>query len=149
MITEEYIKGLVNKIINEQGFFTVSIRIKPVNRIFVEVDSFEGIRIDECAEISREIERNLNRDQEDFELNVSSPGLNNAFKVKEQYVKNLGKELNIQTTNGENLTGILKEINSDNIIIDQGTNKRGNNFQSNNFKIEFSKIKSAKIVLKY
>ncbi len=148
MIAEEYIKQLVLKIIDNKGFFIVDIRIKPTNKIFIEIDNYEGININQCAEISREIEKFLNRDHENFELNVSSPGLDKAFKIKEQYKKNIGKELNIQTIDGKNLTGILKKISSNDIII-QKTDSKVMNSKLNEIKVELSKIKYAKLVLKY
>ena len=148
MIAEEYIKQVVLKIINNSGIFLVDIQVKPTNKIFIEIDDDKGININQCAEISREIEKYLNRDYEDFELNVSSPGLDKAFKVKEQYKKNIGKELNIQTIDGKNLTGVLKKISLDNIIIVK-TDSKVMNSKWNNIKIELSKIKYAKLVLKY
>ena len=148
MIAEEYIKKIVLKIIDNKGFFIVDIRVKPTNKIFIEIDNYKGININQCAEISREIEKYLNRDHDNFELNVSSPGLDKAFKIKEQYKKNIGNELYIQTIDGKNFTGILKKIGSNNIII-QKTDSKVMNSKLIEIKIELSKIKYAKLVLKY
>ena len=75
------------------------------NIISVFVDKAVGISIKECLQISRHIENELDREIEDFQLSVSSPGLTNPFLVKEQYQKNKGKNIIVKLKNGEKVRG--------------------------------------------
>jgi ribosome maturation factor RimP len=82
------IEKLVKEFIKGTDLFLVAVRINSSGKITVLADKKEGITIDECAGISRFIEKNLNRDEDDYELQVSSPGLDMPFTVREQYFKN-------------------------------------------------------------
>ena len=65
----------------------MDVVIKPGNLIIIEIDNDEGVCIDDCAELSRYVEGHLDRDVEDFELEVGSAGVTSPFKVLRQYVK--------------------------------------------------------------
>lgn len=82
----------------------------PGNKIVVLVDSMAGVSIDDCSRLSRVIEQHLNRDVEDFELEVSSPGLTRPFKVIQQYTKNIGKEVETLLKNGQKVSGKLLSV---------------------------------------
>ena len=84
MITEEKIRKLVEGHIRESGIFLVEVMVKPGNVIRVHVDTPEGISIKRCVEISRFINGQLDRDVEDYSLEVSSPGVGAPFRVKQQ-----------------------------------------------------------------
>ena len=74
------------------------------------VDSFSGLTIDHCVKLSRHIEGNLDREIEDFELQVSSAGLGEPFKIRQQFEKNKGKEVQVILANGMKLEGVLTKI---------------------------------------
>ena len=93
MIAEERVQQLAREKVLELGGFLVSAKVSWQNIISVFVDKAVGISIKECLQISRHIENELDREIEDFQLSVSSPGLNKPFVVKEQYLKNIGKEI--------------------------------------------------------
>jgi ribosome maturation factor RimP len=88
MIDRSEIEKLVNESIKGTGIFLVAVKVSSSNRISVLVDNMKGITIDECAALHRKLEKNFNRIAEDFELQVSSPGLDMPFAVIEQYSKN-------------------------------------------------------------
>jgi len=88
MITTEQIEKLVAEKLENKDVFLVDIRIRHGNRISVFLDSDTGVNIKTCAELSRYIEFNLDRESEDFELEVSSAGLDQPLKLLRQYVKN-------------------------------------------------------------
>ncbi|MBO5850019.1 MAG: ribosome assembly cofactor RimP [Paludibacteraceae bacterium] len=117
MITKDEIIKIVEEYISETDYFLVEVCVSADNRIVVEIDSFEGVDIDFCANLSKKIEENFDREKEDFELEVSSAGLTSPFKVSQQYEKNLGNEVEVLTKNGEKLTGILTETNENNFTI--------------------------------
>ncbi len=111
MIQEEKIIKLAKQKVLELGGFLVSAKVNSQNVIRVFVDKNDGISIDECLQISRFIENELDREIQDFELQVSSPGLSKPFLVKDQYLKNLGKEITIKQKDGKELKGKLLAFN--------------------------------------
>ena len=115
MKTEE-IKHLIEPVLTEHHLFLVELKISKDNVIEVFVDALEGVNIQTCIAVSREIESSLNRDEEDFELTVSSAGLGYPFKVEQQYQKNLGKSVEI-------LNGILLRFTPEEIVIEQEEKK--------------------------
>ena len=113
MITKEQILSIINDKVKEQNLQIVDIEIKPTNKIFVYIDSEKGATIDECVKISRLIESNLDRDAEDFKLEISTPGLDQPFKIPLQYKKNIGKIVEVITYEGEKQKGkLLSYINN-------------------------------------
>ena len=118
MIDRNLLRTTVEKAIEGIDFFIVDLRIEPGNRIVVEIDSPDGMDIDTCASITKKIESAFNRDEEDYELEVGSAGLTAPFKVKEQYLKNLGKEIEVLTTDGRKLKGVLTAVNAGDYVIE-------------------------------
>ena len=117
MINKEIIKQLVNEKIEATDYFLVDITVSTSNHIVVEIDTQNGVDIDFCAELSRYIESQLDREVEDYELEVGSAGLTSPFKVIEQYHKNKGKDVDVLTKDGKKITGILTEVAPDTFTI--------------------------------
>ncbi|HKJ78016.1 MAG TPA: ribosome assembly cofactor RimP, partial [Prolixibacteraceae bacterium] len=120
-------KTLVEKLVKEkleEKMFLVGISVSSSNKINVFVDSFDGLTIDHCVKISRHVEHSLDREQEDFELQVSSPGLTESFVVKEQYVKNIGRGLEIVANDGQNFSGELKEAGQEKILLESRSREK-------------------------
>jgi ribosome maturation factor RimP len=109
MISESKILALIESLLTDKKFFLVSIEVSHSNRIRVLIDSNEGIQIDDCVRVSRAIEHGLDREAEDFELEVSSPGLDAPFKVSEQYLKNIGRQVEVLMKDGHTYNGLLLE----------------------------------------
>lgn len=101
----------INNRINRTDFFLVDVHLKPGNIIKVYIDKPDGITIDECVELSRDFNATFDRDVEDYDLQVSSPGLDMPLKVKGQFEKNLGKEVQVIQDDGKKLKGILEGYN--------------------------------------
>ncbi len=117
MTDKDVIRSLVEKKLGNTDFFLVEICIKPENIIIIEIDSDNRVSIDDCVSLSRYIEENLDREKEDFELEVGSSGITSPFKVVRQYVKNIGNEVAVLLTKGVKLTGILKAANEKGITL--------------------------------
>lgn len=98
-------------------YFVVDVTVQPGNTIVVEIDNREGVDIDRCVELSRFIESNLDRDTEDFELEVGSAGLTSPFKVLGQYRKNIGNEVEVLTKGGVKLSGVLKDAGEERFTV--------------------------------
>ena len=117
MIDPETVRDHLKEILAEAGCFLTDIRVDKNNKILVNVDRNEGISIDDCVSISRSLESRLDRDREDFALEVSSPGLDSPFKVIEQYHKNKGKKVRVVSKDGLTVEGLLKEVSDSGIEI--------------------------------
>ncbi len=113
MIDRQIIEQIVERQLEGTDCFPVEITVSPDNRINVEIDSDTGVDIDLCAEITRAIEAEVDRDVEDYELEVGSAGLTSPLKIKRQYEKNLGNEMEVLTRDGRKLTGVLSAVTDD------------------------------------
>lgn len=107
MILETKIKELVDARIEGTKLFIVNININASNKIDVLIDGFDGVSISDCMSVSRGVEHNLDRENEDFSLEVSSAGLDMPFTVAQQYQKNLGREVKVYTFDGRKHEGEL------------------------------------------
>jgi len=114
MIEKEKIRQLVISATEEQELTLVDLQVKPGNSIKIVLDSFSGVSIDKCAEISKLIENNFDREIEDYELEVSSYGISQAFILPLHYQKNLGKKVEVHLNTGKISKGLLKQFEFEN-----------------------------------
>lgn len=117
MIDKRVIEQLAEEKLASSSNYLVSVEVQPGNVIVVEIDNDEAVSIDDCVELSRYIEEHLDRDAEDFELEVGSAGITSPFKVLRQYEKNVGNEVEVLTRNGVKLTGVLKSADEDSFVV--------------------------------
>lgn len=116
MINKEQITEIIEQFISEP-IFLVDVAVRPGNIIVVEIDSDENIGIDDCVTLSRKIESQLDRETEDFELEVGSAGITSPFKVLRQYCKNIGKDVEVLTKDGRKIVGVLKSCNDEGFVL--------------------------------
>ncbi len=93
MIDKTALKAFVEKQLEGTDLFLVGIDISPDNDITVEIDSDTSVDIDRCVGLTKEIEKEFDRDEEDYRLEVGSAGLTSPFKVLRQYEKTSGMKL--------------------------------------------------------
>jgi ribosome maturation factor RimP len=151
MITKEVIQRLAEEKLTD-SMFIVDITVGPGNAISVVIDSDHGLSIDKCIEMSRHIEHQFDREVEDFSLEVSSPGLTQPFKVLRQYQKNIGKEVEVVTTKGDKMAGILRSASENAFFIETTSNVKVDGKKTVETKtVEFSyqEIKSVKPVITF
>ena len=117
MIDRNIVSGIVNEWLEDKEYFLVDVAISPDNKIVVEIDHAEGVWIDDCVELSRFIESKLDREEEDYELEVGSAGIGQPFKVLQQYLNNIGNEVEVLTTEGRKMEGVLKDANEENMTL--------------------------------
>lgn len=140
MITNEAIIELVEQHIQGTDIFLVEIAVKPGNVIRIHVDRPDGISIDECVKISRHVNEMLDRDVEDYSLEVSSPGLGTPFKVKQQYEKNAGQTIDVLLSDGSRIAGKVESVSDSGIVLQvKGKDKE----------IEFEEIKVSKVTISF
>ena len=113
MIARQLLQDTVEAAISGTDIFVVDVTVGADNRLNVEIDSPSGVDIDTCVAITRKIEETFDRDVEDYELEVGSAGLTSPFKVKGQYDKNIGNEIEVLTRDGKKLRGVLESVASD------------------------------------
>ena len=146
MIEKIKILELVNGALEGTDKYLVNLKITPDNRIFVDIDGDNGVNIDDCIELSRAVESQLDRDEEDFELNVGSAGADMPLKLPRQYRRHIGRELDIVTFDGENLTAELTAVDDEGItLLTRGTKKTA----PEEHRLAFRDIKSARVVIKF
>ena len=117
-------KNLVLKLAEERiqdlnrGLFIVELSISTQNVITIELDREEGgVSIEDCISVSRNVEHNLDRETVDFELNVSSAGMDRPLRHHKQFVKNTGRRLTFLKKDGVQIEGTLKSFTSDSFIV--------------------------------
>ena len=117
MIDRNVVSGIVNEWLEDKEYFLVDVSVTPDDKIVVEIDHAEGVWIDDCVELSRFIESKLDREEEDYELEVGSAGIGQPFKVLQQYLIHIGKEVEVLTREGKKLEGVLKDANEENMTV--------------------------------
>jgi ribosome maturation factor RimP len=123
----QMMKGLLE---SEPAYFLVDITIKPVNNIKVFVDADTGVIIEKCVAFNRQLYKEIEESElypaGDFSLEVSSPGLEEPLKLHRQYVKNMGRLIEVTQIEGKVLTGVLKEVGEKAITLieEKGKNKK-------------------------
>ena len=118
MIDKQQVIGIAEKWLStKEGYFLVDVDVTPDNRIVVEIDQAEGVWIDDCVELSRFIESELDRDVEDYELEVGSAGIGQPFKVLQQYINHIGQEVEVLPKSGAKLKGILESANENGFVL--------------------------------
>ena len=117
MIDRNIVSGIVGEWLEDKDYFLVDVTVSPDDKIVVEIDHAEGVWIDDCVDLSRFIESKLDREEEDYELEVGSAGIGQPFKVLQQYLIHIGKEVEVLTKEGKKLEGVLKDANEENMTV--------------------------------
>lgn len=146
MIDKFKVLEIVKETLDGSDKFLVNMKITPDNRIFVDIDGDEGVNIDDCIELSRSIENALNRDEEDFELNVGSAGADAPLKMPRQYRRHVGRDISVLTFEGQSYEGNLTICDESQFTIQTlGTKKIAPQVLT----FAYADVKEAKVVLKF
>jgi ribosome maturation factor RimP len=152
MINAELIKGYLQEVLSANGLFLVDVTVQPGNKIAVYIDNMNGVTLGECKTVSRFLENKFDRDIEDFELEVSSPGLDRPLKLPFQFEKNKGRMLDVVKLDGIKISGRLLQtsdagiqVESDILVKDAKTGKKKREIKMLEIRIE--EIKTAKVVI--
>lgn len=154
MLDKSVVSQIVESYLREGEHYLVDLKVNQDNRIQVEIDSFNGVSLDDCVALNRFLESKLDREVEDFELEVSSAGLSSPFKVLKQYEKNIGKEVEVLTTEGKKLAGVLSSVSTDAVVLtvekaikEEGA-KRKKTIQEE-ITLSFKNIKTTKLIIRF
>ena len=148
MITEKDIEIHAGEWLQNNNKFLVAVKIKPGNRIMVFIDGDKGVSIDDCVKLSRHIESNIDRNVEDFELQVSSSGADQPLLLQRQYPQHLGRILMVTKTDETVIKGKFEEYSDKGITVKIAADKKKKQAEENVF-IAFSEITKSKIELSF
>jgi len=146
---------LLNEALEENtSLFLISATISLDNKIKVVVDGDEGVPLSECVRISRKIEHNLDRDKEDFSLEVTTAGASEPLKLKRQYNKNVNRILSVCLNDGTKIEGTLTAVNEETINLSWKAREpkpvgKGKITVKKEASIVFDDIKEAKVKIKF
>ena len=148
----EKIESVLIPVLEQSGLFLVDLSVGSNNRIMILIDSQKGISVDECVKISKYLESELDREKEDFELEVSSPGVGSSLKVFQQYVQNIGREVSVETNDNMNYIGELMKADEKSIlvrIVSKVKSGKKKVKQIEDKMISFDEIHSTKVIIKF
>ena len=117
MIDKNKVKAVVEEWLADKDYFLVDVQISPDDKIVVEIDHADGVWIEDCVELSKYIEERLSRDEEDYELEVGSAGLGQPFKVPQQYINFIGKDVEVLDADGKKIRGVLKSVDGNDFTV--------------------------------
>ena len=110
---------LLNEALKEHThLFLIDMEIASDNKIAVIIDGDQGVRVEDCIAISRAIEHNLDREEEDFSLDVLSAGVSRPLSLPRQYKKNLGRNLQVKTTQGKTIEGKITQTTDTEVTLE-------------------------------
>lgn len=157
MIAKKKIKELAEERMAHlgNGLYIVELTVSASNVIHLEIDKTMGsVSVEDCMSVSRNVEHNLDREEQDFELHVSSAGLDKPLRVLAQYEKNVGRDLKLVLVNGTKMEGKLVECSVNGIVIEQEWKEKIEGKKKKELVVDrsnhlFSEIKEAKIIITF
>jgi len=100
----------------KESLFLVDLTITETFKVFITLDGDNGVNLQDCIDVSRAIENNLDREEQDFSLEVASAGVSTPLKMVRQYRKNIGRTLKVKTTT-ETIEAKLEGVNDENVTL--------------------------------
>lgn len=154
MIDKQALSQFIESRLAGSDCFLVDLKISADNEITVEIDSDSRVDIDRCVELTHEIEAEFDRDVEDYSLEVGSSGITSPLRLPRQWRKNIGKEIEMLTTDGRKLRGLLKSADDNGIIlgVTEKVRKEGAKrpvLETVEMEIPYSAVKRAECVLEF
>lgn len=154
MVDQAFVRKIVEEKLEELNLFLVELKIDTSNKIDIAIDGDSGVGIDQCIAVSRAVEGSLDREKEDFELMVASPGVGHPFKVHRQYIKSVGRKVEVLLENGQKVEGILTEVTDSDFEVTfsrkeqvEGTKKK--QVVEVKLRIAFTETKSTKEIISF
>lgn len=143
MIDKKLVKEIIDELIADKDLFVVDVNVSATNAITILIDSMKGVNLETCIILTKEFEAKLDREIEDYELQIASAGIGQPFLIHQQYEKNLGREVEVLSCDGKKYKGTLKELIEGGFVIEyeekekiEGKKKKVLVQKLKNFKIE-------------
>lgn len=154
MTFKEKVINLLNAGLEEKSaLFLIDLTITDANKIIVTLDGDNGVTLQDCIDISRAIEHNLDREEQDFSLEVASAGLSTPLKLARQYQKSIGRTLIVKTED-EKIEATLSAVNDDYIVLEWTAREpkkigKGKETVEKRLELPYSKIKEAIVTVTF
>ncbi|MBZ9729579.1 ribosome assembly cofactor RimP [Salegentibacter sp. JZCK2] len=151
---QDKVENLLKEAFQENNsLFLIDLNITNDNKISVVIDGDSGVSVNDCIAVSRKIEHNLDREEEDFSLEVSSAGVSEPLRLERQYRKNLGRKLQV-TTNNEKIEATLTEVDQDGIKLNWKAREpkpvgKGKHTVEKEAVLPYSEITDAKVIITF
>ncbi|OMP31345.1 ribosome assembly cofactor RimP [Mangrovimonas sp. DI 80] len=152
---KDTVKELLDKAFQErEDLFLIDFDIVGDNNIKVVIDGDEGVLVEDCIFVSRAVEHNLDREEQDFSLEVTSAGATSPFVHNRQYNKNVGRILEVKTKEGQKLEGTLADVDSEGITLEWKEREakavgKGKVTVKKEAQLKFDDILEAKVIIKF
>ncbi|PRX52483.1 ribosome assembly cofactor RimP [Salegentibacter salegens] len=151
---QDKVENLLKEAFQENNsLFLIDLNITNDNKISVVIDGDSGVSVNDCIAVSRKIEHNLDREEEDFSLEVSSAGVSEPLRLERQYRKNLGRKLQV-TTNNEKIEATLTDVDQDGIKLNWKAREpkpvgKGKHTVEKETVLPYSEITDAKVMITF
>lgn len=152
MVKNQDIRKAVEGMLDPDNYFIVGVQ-NPQDTIKVIIDGFNGVDLDKCAEITRDLRSLFGEQLDEYNVEVTSPGLTSPFQVKEQYIKNKGNKVEVLLQNGEKIKGKLMDVYPDEIIVEEKKRIKNEKKKKKTVReektITFDEIKHTKLIISF
>ncbi len=151
---KEKVQALLEEgLASHPSLFLIDFSISSDDKISVVIDGDHGVTLQDCIDVSRSIEHNLDREEQDFSLEVASAGATSPLKLPRQYKKNVGRKLEVHTEDGK-IEGVLTSANEDTIILEWKAREpkkigKGKETVEKRAEISYSEIKKAVVIITF
>ena len=153
MITEGYMRQLVERHLTGTGHFLVDVELRPGDKVVVEVDDPRAITLEQLVALNRALRAELEADGLDCELQVGSPGMGRPFKVPAQFAKHTGRLVVVKLADGRALEGRLEAVNGSTLqlrpLIPSKVKGRPDKLDDDVLQLPFADIRSTQASLKF
>ena len=155
MLKESTIQALINDGLEERNdLFLIDLKISPENKINVIIDGDNGVSVEDCIFISRAIEHNLDREEDDFSLEVTSAGATSPLIEMRQFKKNIGRTVLVKSKNEPKIEAELTEVDNEHITLEWKAREpksvgKGKITVNKQTKIAYDEILEAKVIIKF
>ena len=154
MITQERVTKLIEDKIAGSDMFIVDVTVRPGNVIDVTLDSDSGVTIEACTDVHRHLLHEMDREVEDYSLEVSSPDLTKPLQVVRQYMKNVGRDLAVKKADKTKIEGELVGATETGITLktaqkEEVPGKKGKKLVEREINLEYAEIAEAKIMIRF
>lgn len=145
---------LQNALAERPTLFLIDLKISDAGKIDVVIDGDQGVTLQDCMDISRAIEHNLDREAYDFALDVASAGVGTPLQNVRQYVKNVGRTLRVKTVGGQQVEAVLEKADESGIVLGWDAREpkkvgKGKETVHKTLEIPFSDIKEAIVTITF
>ncbi len=155
MLNQTIVQSLIENGLEERpDLFLIDFTISSDSKIYVVIDGDNGVSVEDCIFISRAIEHNLDLEEEDFSLEVTSAGATTPLVNKRQYKKNIGRTLQVKAKDNVKVEAKLTEVGDEQILLEWKTKEpkpvgKGKITVNKQAKIAFDDILEAKVIIKF